>query len=36
MADEARDLRIDDPEADRRMAETPELLRYLPRLRSIR
>jgi hypothetical protein len=32
MTDDARDLRLDDPEADRLMAETPELLLYLPRL----
>ncbi|HEX4299900.1 MAG TPA: hypothetical protein VH327_03430 [Gammaproteobacteria bacterium] len=32
MADDARDLRLDDPEADQRMAETPELWRYLPQL----
>ena len=33
MADsEARELRLDDPEADRRMVETPELWRYMPQL----
>lgn len=32
--DEARELRLDDPEADRRMVETPELWRYLPQLLS--
>ena len=29
---EARELRLVDPEADRRMVETPELWRYLPQL----
>ena len=32
MADEARDFRLDDPEADRLMVSTPELWLYLPRL----
>ncbi|HEY4126807.1 MAG TPA: hypothetical protein VGN70_02040 [Gammaproteobacteria bacterium] len=32
MTDSARDFRLDDPEADQLMAETPELLLYLPRL----
>jgi hypothetical protein len=32
MNDEARDLRLDDPEADQLMVSTPELLLYLPRL----
>ena len=33
MADsDARDLRLDDPEADRRMVETPEIWLYLPQL----
>ncbi|HEY1992255.1 MAG TPA: hypothetical protein VGH71_07315 [Gammaproteobacteria bacterium] len=32
MNDEARDLRLDDPEADHLMVSTPELLLYLPRL----
>jgi hypothetical protein len=32
MADEARDVRLDDPEADHLMVSTPELLLYLPRL----
>ncbi len=30
--DEARELRLDDPAADRRMVETPELWRYMPQL----
>lgn len=30
--DDARDLRLDDPEADRLMAETPSLIAYLPQL----
>ena len=32
MSDEARDVRLDDPEADQLMVSTPELLLYLPRL----
>lgn len=32
MSDEARDFRLDDPEADRQMVSTPELLLYLPKL----
>ncbi|HSN17358.1 MAG TPA: hypothetical protein VLV87_04030 [Gammaproteobacteria bacterium] len=32
MDDEARDLRLDDPEADHLMVSTPELLLYLPKL----
>ncbi|HEY1773616.1 MAG TPA: hypothetical protein VGH91_10545 [Gammaproteobacteria bacterium] len=32
MSDEARDVRLDDPEADHLMVSTPELLLYLPRL----
>lgn len=32
MSDEARDFRLDDPEADRLMVSTPELLLYMPRL----
>jgi hypothetical protein len=32
MTDHARDLRLDDPEADQLMVETPELWRYLPQL----
>ena len=32
MEDEARDLRLDDPEADRVMVSTPELLLYMPKL----
>ena len=32
MADEARDHRLEDPEADQLMAETPELWLYLPKL----
>jgi hypothetical protein len=30
--DDARDLRLDDPEADQRMAATPSLFAYLPQL----